>query len=111
MYKVFLSTFELEKFLMFYQVKWVCGKVNTVQAATPKEALIAAGVSDKLLHLVDVVEKVKIPATGWNPEPAFQVQGPKGMRVEKFLHPSCTGLLKTFVNGKFSCYQLAADFL
>lgn len=43
---------------MFYQVKWVCGKVNVVEAGNPKEALEAAGVSNKLLHLIDVVEKV-----------------------------------------------------
>ena len=47
---------------MFYQVKWVCGKVNVVEAGNPKEALEAAGVSNKLLHLIDVVEKVKLPA-------------------------------------------------
>ena len=96
---------------MFYQVKWVCGKIDLVEASNTKEALIAAGVSNKLLHLVDVVEKVKVPATGWNSEPAFKLRGPKGMRVEKFLHPSGVGILKTFVNGKFSCYQLAAEFL
>ena len=96
---------------MFYQVKWVCGKVNVVEAGNPKEALEAAGVSNKLLHLIDVVEKVKLPATGWNDQPAFQLKGPKGMQVEKFLHPNCPGILKTLVNGKFSCHQLATDFL